>query len=189
MTADNQFINTELWLSNLRKRFGIVQKEPASLPLTKEGGCPHCTSQDWRLITLVYADGVTEVDTNTAGEGSSVGIGLGRGRGGIDVNFASYEESTVGHQRTKISQMYAPPKPPEEVKAESMGSLLEKLRRHAEMASASQKPNVQAVKLMKENLLKITLLEFHQKELDLWAKTSVCNRCGTKFLFDKQPSI
>jgi hypothetical protein len=57
--------------------------------------CPNCHSDEWRLASMIYQDGLTHVNTssNTVGVGVSSGIGVGVG----------YSETTGLHQ-TELSR-------------------------------------------------------------------------------------
>ncbi len=182
MESDKRYISKENWLAGLRKRLEIELKEPAQLPMAKEAACPRCSSQDWKLVQLVYAAGLTRVHADTEGEGSSIGMGLGRGRGGVDVESFDYEESTWGQHQTELSRRHAPPSRPKESGTETMRELLDKLRYHTHTMNRNWSSNNRDIKRVKEILTAITLLELHHRELELWKRTCVCNRCGTKFL-------
>lgn len=63
--------------------------------------CPKCDHGEWKLASLVFAEGIQTIDTRT----SSSGIGAGTGGIGIGVGFSS----TSGSQQTALSQKAAPP--------------------------------------------------------------------------------
>lgn len=63
--------------------------------------CPKCQSDDWKLASLVYAEGLTHVST------ASQGGGIGVGTGGIGVGVGGGK--TTGTHQTALSRLAAPP--------------------------------------------------------------------------------
>lgn len=66
--------------------------------------CPNCGSDDWKLASLVYRDGLHNIET------TSKGGGVGIGSGGIGVGVG--KGSTSGIQQSALSQAAAPPVDP-----------------------------------------------------------------------------
>lgn len=63
--------------------------------------CPKCHSDDWKLASLVYKEGLTHVETKSGGGGIGIsGGGIGAGVGGA---------TTSGTHQTEISRLAAPP--------------------------------------------------------------------------------
>jgi multisubunit Na+/H+ antiporter MnhC subunit len=63
--------------------------------------CPACSSDEWKLASLVHKEGVSHVSTTTSGIGiaaSTSGVGLAGGRG-----------KTAGVQQSQLSKEAAPP--------------------------------------------------------------------------------
>ncbi len=59
--------------------------------------CPKCASEDWKLASIIHAEGKSEISTTTIGAGGSDG-GLGVGVG-----------LTSGDQQTELSKLAGPP--------------------------------------------------------------------------------
>jgi ribosomal protein S27AE len=60
--------------------------------------CPRCGSNEWKLASLVYKEGVSSSDSSSVGIGVTSGLSLGVGRA-----------STSGTQQTELSKLAAPP--------------------------------------------------------------------------------
>lgn len=63
--------------------------------------CPACGSDDWKTASLVYQEGLTNVDTAT----KSVGLGVGGGHVGVGIGRGK----TKGIHQTALSKQAAPP--------------------------------------------------------------------------------
>ena len=63
--------------------------------------CPTCGSDDWKAASLVYQEGLTNVDTAT----KSVGLGVGGGHVGVGIGRGK----TKGVHQTALSKQAAPP--------------------------------------------------------------------------------
>ncbi len=63
--------------------------------------CPKCESDNTQKLSLVYASGVSDVNTTTSG------VGVGMGFSSIGVGLGS--ETSKGTQQTLLSQASAPP--------------------------------------------------------------------------------
>lgn len=68
-------------------------------------GCPKCGSEEWKMASVIHAEGVSEVSTTTFGAGAGAdddalggGVGLGAGVG-----------KTSGTHQTLLSKQAAPP--------------------------------------------------------------------------------
>lgn len=70
--------------------------------------CPNCQSDDWKLASLVYAEGSTAVQTATHG------LGIGISTGGVGI--ANSSANTSGSHQTTLSMLagaaIAPPPQP-----------------------------------------------------------------------------
>ena len=64
--------------------------------------CTACGSDDWKAASLVYQEGLTNVDTAT----KSVGLGVGGGHVGVGIGSGK----TKGVHQTVLSKQAAPPK-------------------------------------------------------------------------------
>ena len=67
--------------------------------------CPNCQSEDWKLASVIYAEGTTTVEASTSGST----LGVGAGTGGLGVGYAMSSSNTLGSHRTLSSQAAAPP--------------------------------------------------------------------------------
>lgn len=63
--------------------------------------CPKCDSEDWKLASMVFKEGLGTIDSSTKG--------FAVGTGGISVGSAK----TEGWSQTHISRMASPPAPPD----------------------------------------------------------------------------
>ena len=70
--------------------------------------CPKCHSEDWKLASVIYNQGLTDVNTSTSG-GT---LGAGVGTGGINVGYARSSSETTGEHQTTFSKQAAPPDVP-----------------------------------------------------------------------------
>lgn len=66
--------------------------------------CPSCGSEDWKLASLVYQEGLQHIDTRT----TSTGVGIGAG----GVGLGAARGNTSGIQQSALSQAAAPPEDP-----------------------------------------------------------------------------
>lgn len=80
--------------------------------LSNNGACPKCESNEWKLASLVHAEGLSTISTSTIGVGAGAdndllggGVGIGAGVG-----------KTKGDQQTMLSEIAAPPEKPTSVK-------------------------------------------------------------------------
>jgi hypothetical protein len=60
--------------------------------------CPKCGSDDWKMASVIHAEGLSGISTST--------VGLGVGTGGLGAGVAS----TKGNQQTKLSKLAVPPR-------------------------------------------------------------------------------
>ena len=70
--------------------------------------CPKCHSDDWKLASVIYDQGLTDVNTTTSG-GT---LGAGIGTGGVNVGYARSSSDTSGEHQTNFSKLAAPPEMP-----------------------------------------------------------------------------
>lgn len=87
--------------------------------------CPKCNSANWKLCPVIYAEGLTSVDTETVG--SALGVGVASG--GLGVGYARGTAATSGSHQTSLSKTAAPPEVPPHPgdklsKAQQNGALL-----------------------------------------------------------------
>lgn len=66
--------------------------------------CPYCESPEWKMASLVYAEGIS----NNTGTTSSVGVGVGSPGVGVGLSKGKYS----GVSQSETSLRAAPPAPP-----------------------------------------------------------------------------
>lgn len=67
--------------------------------------CPNCSGENWKLASLVYKQGLSDVDMSASGST----IGVGAGSSGIGGGYAKTTSNSAGTHRTKFSQSAEPP--------------------------------------------------------------------------------
>jgi|GEM_PF-3427732 len=71
--------------------------------------CPKCGSEEWKLASLVYSEGIHNLSTST----NFVGSGLGDDAFGVGIGTGVGRGKTSWIQQTRLSDLAAPPvKPP-----------------------------------------------------------------------------
>lgn len=70
--------------------------------------CTKCHSDNWKLASVVYSQGLINVETSTSG--STIGVGVGTG--GLGVGYAQNSSDTTGSHQTIFSQSAKPPTVP-----------------------------------------------------------------------------
>jgi hypothetical protein len=142
--------------------------------------CPKCGSDNWKMASLVHAQGVSVIEVST----SSVGLGISNNVFGDGVGLGIGSSDSSGAQQTLLSKNAAPPERPSEagwvllilfivviiaIKGASVGLTLIIALGGFSFALYFQSDKVQK---WKQDLLK-----YQEKKM--------CMRCGT-FFFDTQ---
>lgn len=70
--------------------------------------CQKCNSTRWKLCPVIYAEGLTSVDTHTSGSA----LGAGVASAGLGMGYARASASTSGSHQTSLSKAAAPPEVP-----------------------------------------------------------------------------
>jgi ribosomal protein S27AE len=72
------------------------------------GACPKCGCTEWKLASLVHAEGLSSISTTTVG----VGVGADKDILGDGVALGAGLGKTSGDQQTELSALAAPPEKP-----------------------------------------------------------------------------
>ena len=155
--------------------------------------CPKCGSNDWKLASLVHAEGHTKVSTTTIGGGIVLDGGDAGAGGGV--------ASTSGERQTLASKAAAPPEKPVNASGFGVGCgclsflLLLVLSLFYELWSDEPGTGLLllligavgfafAVKTMPEEQ---RAAEKYREKLRRYKMKKMCLRCGTFFFDDDMP--
>ncbi|MDQ0027860.1 hypothetical protein J2X90_005696 [Variovorax paradoxus] len=146
-------------------------------------GCPKCDHHEWKMASVVYAEGTQMINTR------SLGVGVGIGTGGIGVGVGS--GSTVGYQQSVFAQCAAPPPPTTGLDPFKMllPSIICSLFGLGLLVGGISEFDFKALliglALFVVPALNVLLfraearaLEIHAEELDRWRAQKICMRCG-----------
>jgi ribosomal protein S27AE len=155
----------------------VTVSAPSTLGQNTET-CPKCGSNEWRLAKVVYQEGLSHVDTSTAGVGVGVsGGGLGLGIGGA---------KTSGVHQSHLSVSAGPPKDPAEDLAQLLllgFGILGFLYGWIKEDSVFVGFLFLLMALCGGFFFALMVLLLHprteyKRQMKLWQETRMCNRCG-----------
>lgn len=155
--------------------------------------CPQCGSTEWKLATLVHAEGLSTATSQTRG----TGVGLGVGSGGLSVGVGSGGSSTSGIQQTELSRRAA-----QYITPNSGTSWIPGILTLASLGFVVMAIFISGWWLIAAALSFAASIPGHSADIDEWtrlnqiySKTRMCLRCGKFYLppeqsaaLDDQPS-
>lgn len=141
--------------------------------------CPKCQSDDWKLTSLIFSQGVS------LSSSSSQGIGIGTG--GVGVGAAT----TSGVTQSRLSMMAAPPTAPNAGRLPTFALFVGALGGTLFCASLDMGQissvavglviGLAAAWFVLQKLEGGEKLAAYESELKRWQEQRMCQRCGTFF--------
>lgn len=128
--------------------------------------CPTCNSDDWKLASLVYEEGLQVVDTRTSG--GAVGVGTGGFGGGVASG------KTTGTVQSALSQRASPPSGMPMTTLCMVAFLLTTVFGLFKSIWFA----VAGLCLVGAIAMWPSEAKAHQATLEIWRKTRMCLRCG-----------
>lgn len=153
-----------------------------------KNSCPFCGSPDWKMASLVYAEGISTIAGNT----SSSGVGVGTGGFGVGVSKGKYE----GQTQSETSLRASPPEPPLmnyailiSIPLAIITFIIFYIKSNLLMAAIMTGISYIVIIIISIFLSYLYINHFsdiqyeYNKSLEKWAKVKMCLRCG--LFFDK----
>jgi hypothetical protein len=137
--------------------------------------CPRCNSNDWKLASLVYQEGLSSIKTYTTGTGQAF---TGSGK----TAFGFGESSTRATQQTALSQAASPPRG--FVFAKVLGFILA-VSFFCGLTGIGNPYVCFTLSILSGLGLALVIpgeSKSHNDAMTDWSATSVCQRCGTFFI-------
>jgi hypothetical protein len=139
--------------------------------------CPSCNSQEWKVCSMVFAEGSSTGSTESSH--FSIGTGIGR-RSGIGIEFGS-SDHTSAHQSQLARMAVRPDKPLHPVSQ----LIMELKQEHSRLLKREFFKGA-----IERSIEKIKALLVQHEQHDDWHITRMCMQCGTKYVPGKQnPAI
>lgn len=144
--------------------------------------CPSCKSEEWKLASLVYSEGIQHVNTQTSGGG------VGIGSGGIAVGAGG--ATTTGTHQSALSAAASPPEDP----AKGIGFLISLvitliffiygwLKNDALFPGFALAAVGFAGSIIISPIIAIIFTrKLHAEQMAAWHKVRMCLRCGTFYV-------
>jgi curved DNA-binding protein CbpA len=82
------------------------------IPQVLDCNCPQCNSSEWKLASLIYKSGLSNIDTVTNTISSGIGITSG---GHVEFGVIGSDSKTSGRQQSHFSMLAKPPKEPKKL--------------------------------------------------------------------------
>jgi len=141
-------------------------------------GCPSCGSDEWKLASFIYKQGLQHVNTNTTT------IGAGVGSGGLGAGVA--EGATNGTHQTALSIAAAPPPAPAEGGMTALVGVIFIAAAIYFIDGFWPIAGIGLIGFILGAALETKALAepkaTHQAAMQKWEKTRMCQRCGTLYL-------
>jgi hypothetical protein len=180
---------------SIMPRGGWLPEEPAVLPpphqsqlapFDRAERCPSCNSDDWKLASLVYMEGLTNSRFRTKGRSVSVARN-GLRNGHFSVGTAAYSGAVTGRSQTALSQIAAPPQKPRALfNLLTIALVISLSYLYGDYTRNDMQGLVVTAPLT--GLLLIILLSVrsrqtkaYEEEMDDYASRKMCQRCGSFF--------
>jgi hypothetical protein len=137
--------------------------------------CPSCSSDDWKLASLVHQQGISRITSHTSGSGLVW-------TGSEKPAFGMAQSTTRGTQQTAASQAASPPSGFGFTKLLCLGIAICGFIGHSGADDAVFGYSMAALCAVGVPFVVSAEAKSHRKAMTVWRRTRICQRCGTFYL-------